>query len=81
MKKEWKEYISSLNLPVEFMHRDEFQLKYPAINALYPSAYIDNEGTLQLLISQEEMNSVKSLEELINLTEIKVQAIKSQFKS
>ncbi len=78
MKKEWQEYTSSLHLPVEFLHRDEFQDKYPTIKALYPSAYIEIEGKLDVLISQDEMNALTTLEELIQLTETKVQTMKSK---
>ena len=63
-KKDWKKFINNLNIDTEFLHRDEFQKKYTLKDAKYPSAYIDQEGELTLLISQDEMNSVKDLDEM-----------------
>lgn len=67
MKKEWAQYVSSLEdeVNIEFLHRDEFEEYYPnVIDAKYPSAYIERPNGLELFISQEEMNSVESVKEL-----------------
>jgi hypothetical protein len=64
MKKDWKEFIKNLNIDVEFLHRDEFEDKYDIKDAIYPSVYINENGRLKLLISAEEMNIVKSLDEM-----------------
>ena len=64
MKKDWKSFINNLNIDTEFLHRDEFEKKYYINNAKYPSAYIYEDGNLSLLISDEEMNSVKDLDEM-----------------
>ena len=64
MKKDWKAFIKNLDIETEFLHKDEFQKKYGLIDAKYPSAYIYENGNLRLLISDDEMNSVKSLDEM-----------------
>ena len=64
MKKDWKSFINNLNIDTEFLHRDEFEKKYRIKGAKYPSAYIYENGDLELLISEDEMNSVKSLDEM-----------------
>jgi len=64
MKKDWKSFIKNLNIDTEFLHRDEFEKKYQIKNAKYPSAYILENKNLTLLITEEEMNSVKSLDEM-----------------
>ncbi|MFX0083503.1 MAG: hypothetical protein ACFE94_17285 [Candidatus Hodarchaeota archaeon] len=64
MKKDWKKFINNLNIDTEFLHRDEFEKKYEFRNAKYPSAYLNEGGNLSILISQEEMNSVKNLDEM-----------------
>ncbi|UCC20008.1 MAG: hypothetical protein JSV62_01635 [Promethearchaeota archaeon] len=64
IKKDWKSFIKNLNIETEFLHRDEFEKKYKIKNAKYPSAYIFENGKLTLLITDEEMNSVKSLDEM-----------------
>ena len=64
MKKDWKKFINSLNIDTEFLHRDEFETKYTIKDALYPSAYLSHNNELTLLITQDEMNSVKDLDEM-----------------
>jgi len=82
MKKEWKKFVSNLDVPVEsmgkdifdmeFLHRDEFDKKYNLKDAQYPSAYLETNQGLQLFISQDEMNAVKEVSELIALVEGKI---------
>jgi len=64
MKKDWKSFINNLNVDTEFLHRDEFEKKHHIKDAKYPSAYIYENRNLRLLISYEEMNAVKSLDEM-----------------
>jgi hypothetical protein len=64
MKKDWRSFINSLNINTEFLHRDEFEKKYHIKDAKYPSAYILEDGRLTLLISEDEMNAIKSLDEM-----------------
>jgi hypothetical protein len=70
MKKEWAKYISEIDeeVNVEFYHRDEFEEMYPEItDAKYPSAYLESSDSLEVFISQEEMDSVESVKELKDL--------------
>lgn len=39
MKKEWKPFITSLGVPVEFLHRDEFLDTY-SIKAHFPAVFV-----------------------------------------
>ena len=64
MKKDWKSFIKDLNIDTEFLHRDEFEVKYKIKDAKYPTAYISDNNNLTLFISDEEMNAVKSLDEM-----------------
>lgn len=83
MKKDWKKYVNDLEVPVEFkkkdkfqfkfLHRDEFEEKYPIKNAKFPSAYYQDGSELKLFISQEEMNAVKSIDELKELVDKKLE--------
>ncbi|MFX1374432.1 MAG: hypothetical protein ACFFA0_01340 [Promethearchaeota archaeon] len=64
MKKGWKSFINNLDIDTQFLHRDEFEKKYKIKDASYPSAYIYENKTLKLLISDDEMNAVKNLDEM-----------------
>ncbi|UCG69140.1 MAG: hypothetical protein JSV09_15370 [Thermoplasmata archaeon] len=67
MKKKWKEFIESLEIPMEFLHRDEFVKKYPDEERKFPVAYIEVNSKLTRFISQGELNRVENLEELMEL--------------
>ncbi|MFX0038828.1 MAG: hypothetical protein ACFFCY_02820 [Promethearchaeota archaeon] len=64
MRKDWKSFINNLDIDTEFLHRDEFEKKFNVNEAKYPSAYILESEKLKLIISDDEMNSVKSLDEM-----------------
>lgn len=64
MKNDWKKFVNSLNIDVEFLHKNEFKEKYKISDAKYPSTYIKQNGSLDLLISQDEMDNIKNLEEI-----------------
>ncbi len=67
MKTPWREFIDSLGVPVEFLHRDEFTEKYEYKGAKFPSAYMKRGARLSVFISQEEMDALESLDELMGL--------------
>jgi len=67
MKTPWREFIDSLGVPVEFLHRDEFTEKYAYEDARFPSAYMKRGDRLSVFISQEEMDALESLDELMGL--------------
>jgi membrane protease subunit (stomatin/prohibitin family) len=64
VKKDWKKFINSINIETEFIHKDEFEEKYDILDAKFPSAYLNKNGKLTLIISSDEMNSAKSLDEM-----------------
>jgi hypothetical protein len=72
MKKDWKNYVNNLDIPAEFLHKDEFEKKYDIGDAKYPSAYLKNGSNIKVFISQDSMNAVKSLEELKDLVSKKL---------
>ncbi|MHA1350227.1 MAG: hypothetical protein ACTSPZ_05240 [Promethearchaeota archaeon] len=72
VKKEWKSFISTLEVDTEFLHKDEFLEKYDVQDAKYPSAYLLEGGVLRLLISQEEMDKVTTTTEMEDLVSSKI---------
>ena len=72
MKKGWKNFIQNLEVETEFLHRDEFEENYEIKDAKYPSAYIQENSDFTLFITQDEMNNVKSLEEMEDLVSKKI---------
>lgn len=73
IKNRWKKFIENLDIPVEFLHKDEFAEKYSK-KGKFPSAFIKNEH-LKLFISQNEMNSLENLNELMELVKKKLKSL------
>lgn len=68
MIREWKDFIQTLNIPTEFLHRDELKQKYGVENISLPAALVQNkENNLDIWISAEEMNLCQSLSDLEEL--------------
>ena len=80
MKKEWKTFIAGLDLPVEFLHRDEFLNRYPAMDVKFPAAFVKSGSDISLLITHTEINKAKSMEDLIHLVTKKVNELKKKSK-
>ena len=61
--KKWKEFREQSDTEMEFLHRDEFEQKYQQ-KFDYPLVLKQN-GDLQIVISQAELNQIKTLDELV----------------
>lgn len=72
MKTDWKLFLDKLEIPVEFLHRDEFKSRYPKIEAQFPSAFILSGSNLIPFISKEEMDRLGTLNDLIELVKEKI---------
>lgn len=78
MKSEWRQFVRELNRPVQFLHRDEFRARYPNVQVQFPSAFIKNGSELTPFLTREEINGLKTLEELMELVGKKDKARKSE---
>lgn len=61
--KKWKQFREESATEMEFLHRDEFEQKYQQ-KFDYPLVLKQN-GDLQIVISQAELNQIKTLDELV----------------
>lgn len=64
IKKEWEDFIKSLPMETEFLHKDEFQKKYPDTSTEYPVVFANNGDIMKLCISAAELNKM-DLKELM----------------
>lgn len=68
MKDEWKKYLDTLPFVKEFLHRDEFQEHYPELaNTKLPAIFLVRNNIPSLLISAEDINMQKSVDDLMKL--------------
>lgn len=65
MIRKWKDFIQTLNISAEFLHRDELKQQYGIENIPLPTALIQRkDNDLQVWISADEMNQCQSLNDL-----------------
>jgi len=76
MKKDWKNFVEGLDLPVEFLHRDEFADRYPSIDVQFPAAFVKRGSDINLLIAHTEINRAKSVEDLVQIVTAKVKELR-----
>lgn len=69
MKKAWKRFISSLDLPVEFLHRDQLSDHYGVEGVDLPAVFLHAEGSTTVWIDAEALNACHTLDELIRLVQ------------
>lgn len=75
MKEDWKEFIQKLPYEIEFLHKNEFIKKYRIIEHDFPNAFTIKNGKPDLLISNKEINSAKSIKDLKNLVNKKIKSM------
>lgn len=71
MRKAWKNYLKSLNIEKDYLHKDEFREKYPnhPVNE-FPAVFLE-EKDLELIISSKELKGA-DLSQLISLLKEKI---------
>jgi hypothetical protein len=67
MKRDWRETIEALPLPVSFLHRDEWVVAFPGNVTALPAILLEQPGGLMTLVSAEDFAGVRSLEALQTL--------------
>lgn len=64
IKKEWREFIEGIDMEKEFLHRDEFIRKYGARFKNAPCILMGSGNNISEVISNDEINNCKTLDEL-----------------
>jgi hypothetical protein len=72
MKKDWKRYIRELNIPSQFMNRNEFSAEFGQALNSFPAVLIRHGQALCLLLSTDELNRCRELEDLTGLIDMKI---------
>ncbi|HUI40499.1 MAG TPA: hypothetical protein VL523_00875 [Terriglobia bacterium] len=73
-KQEWRRFAESLPYRATFLHKDEFQGRYPALAATpLPAIFLNGHaGSAKLVASAEEINRARSVDDLKTLLLAKV---------
>jgi hypothetical protein len=65
MKDEWRQYLKTLETPVEFLHADEFKARYQIKNIQkLPAIFKLENGELKLAINSDAVNACRSVNDL-----------------
>ena len=67
MKREWRNFIMGLGIPVSFLHRDELKRNYERDDIDLPAVLTKNGNDVEVIISSSEVNRVKDLKGMIKL--------------
>lgn len=70
MDKRWSEFTKSLPYEVAFFHRDEFHAQYPDQKETpLPAVFAERDGTLDVLVHRDDINTAQSVAGLIALVQ------------
>lgn len=61
----WKTFRENSNLDMEFLHKDEFESKFPNVKVLYPTVLKLEDHQLTTVITSEILDDIESVEDLI----------------
>lgn len=66
IRADWKEFLETIELPLEFMHRDDFEARYGA-SATLPAVFMQTPAGLEPFITDVEINACRSVDDLKQL--------------
>ena len=72
MKREWRNFIRGLGIPVSFLHRDELIMKFEREDIDLPAVLTENGNDVEVVISSSEVNGVMDLEGMIKLVKVQL---------
>ena len=68
MRREWKQFLDGLGVPLEFLHADELRARHPAAAGVPLPAVFRRRGEgLEVFVGAEEINACRSGDELKQL--------------
>lgn len=74
MRKEWKQFLETLNCDFEFLHADELKEQYKILSVPLPAIFMKNGEELKLWLGADSVNSCQTLDELKSLITNKLTA-------
>ena len=63
-RKEWKDFIETLDASSEFLHRDEFLKRYPGNRETLPAVFVLYQDGLEICLNKETISQCKELDVL-----------------
>lgn len=74
MKDEWKKFLATIPFEKEFLHKNEFRVRFPELSNIELPVIFTSEGnTTKILLSAKDINEQKNIDELIKLMKNRLQ--------
>lgn len=67
MRKSWKEFLETLEIPLEFLHADELKSCYRTGEVPLPAVFKNDGQRLELMIDAHSINGCRTVDELKQL--------------
>lgn len=66
-REQWSAFLKTLDVPMEFLHREEFRRRHPQLAAsnTLPAIFREHDGTLNLLLDGTVLRGMANLDTLI----------------
>lgn len=65
LKKDWLDFVKSLGVPTEFLHRDEYQKAYGKSSLAWPAVLLhDDQKLLKVVLKPADFKQIESLDVL-----------------
>jgi hypothetical protein len=80
MKKEWKRFVRDLAVPSRFLNRNEFFSEFGQCLTKFPVVLLQKETELEILVSAEELNRCRTLEDFVSLLEQQIRFVTEGFR-
>ncbi len=78
MRRAWKQFLESLDVPVQFLHRDQWRQEAPGDETPLPAAFLRRGTRFELWITAAEIGAGAALEDLMALVRDKITALEKE---
>ncbi|MGI9168321.1 MAG: hypothetical protein ACR2G5_18390 [Pyrinomonadaceae bacterium] len=72
MRKSWKGFLSTLKVPLEFLHADELKSSYQISDVQLPAVFKKQGERLEVFLGAHEINECRTIGELMKLIRSKL---------
>jgi len=75
MRDQWRDYLETLDVEIDFLHRDEFIKQYPEHNAELPALFLRRDDVTELLVAASTIASCSTMEMLIQQVNDRIKTV------
>ena len=72
MNPQWRDWLRAPGIPPPFHHPPDFKADWPRVEEPLPAIFLEQDGTLDTLVSAAEFKDIKQVDQLIALMERKL---------